>query len=406
MKKITFIFLAFLLIMTSCKNQVTENDEESNNNIEPIEECVKNDDKAPTIDSSLSVSDDGSTISLPQLSWSKAQETCEFSHYELAIGTSPGSTDVLTFINIGDVTTYRQKGIELVYNKDYYFSLKAVDVAGNKSEPLVSSSWQIFTPKTLTNMVLWLDSSQLDSISYLNQNHPGDTGFTDEVETWGDISGSSAVHDFEASSSNRPNWDVTEKAIRFSGSDQFMATVNHPDINTSTISQRTHNLAFKTDSDIQSRQVLYEEGGTVRGQNIYIEGDEINCSFWNVTNDGDGLQNFVKISHPIERSKEYVLSFDFDYSHFSGANAADGSLECYLNGESIGQTTTTSRLFAHPGEIGLGAVNGSSYFPDGPEDDGGYFFKGVIYEFLMYNSSHSQEDIKQLYDVLSSKWHN
>lgn len=83
---------------------------------------------------------------------------------------------------------------------------------------------------------------------------------------------------------------------------------------------------------------------------------------------------------------------------------ADGTVECFVNGSSIGQVDTTSRLHAHSGDIGLGAMNDGSYFHDGRGNGDDHFFKGVIYEFLMYNSAHNSSGLEKLNKVLENKW--
>lgn len=401
MRKLLVLSLA--LTLASCKNQVSDN---SNGTqlVTPITDCSASDSTAPVFNSSVTVSEDGSSRTSPTISWTKAQDSCELSHYELAIGTSLGASDVLAFTSIGDVTSYKQENLSLNYSQDYFYSVRAVDKAGNRSSVVNSSSWKIFTPRTLTNLVLWLDAADKDSIEDAAGKSPGESGFTNEVQKWADLSGSSAIHNFTSSGSSRPNWDVTENAIRFNGSNHFMATADHADINTSVVSQRTMAFVVKTDSDIQSRQVIYEEGGTVRGINVYIDAGKLRCGFWNDRNDGDDTQGYIEVETNIEQNKAYTIIYNFDYSHFNGRDGADGTVECFVNGSSVGQVDTTSRLHAHSGDIGLGAMNDGSYFHDGAASSDDHFFKGVIYEFLMYNSAHNSNGLEKLNKVLENKW--
>jgi hypothetical protein len=254
-------------------------------------------------------------------------------------------------------------------------------------------------------MVLWLDAAQKDSISDRNTLHPGDNSYTGEVAQWQDISGSSATHSFFATATSHPQWDFIQQAIRFSGADQFMFTADHRDINLSTISQRTITVAFKTDQDVNSQQVIYEEGGTVRGVNIYLHNGNLHCGFWNDTDDGDGVQPYVELTGGVVANQSYVVSFILDYSNFSGANGVDGTVKCLLNDTSLGEVATTSRLYAHSGDIGLGAVNQHTVFATGPNrSNTGYFFRGVIFEFLMYNALFVDRNMQRLHRILQAKW--
>ncbi len=66
---------------------------------------------------------------------------------------------------------------------------------------------------------------------------------------------------------------------------------------------------------------------------------------------------------------------------------------------------TTSRLHDHGGNIGLGAMNDSSYFHDGSATLGDtFFYRGHIYEFIIYNTAHNSSDLDELYEYQSNKW--
>lgn len=397
------LIIATFGLLVSCKNNVSSPLSNSTV-IQPVVDCMKSDTKAPTLINEITINIEGSLLVSPEFSWVEAMDDCNFSHYEVAIGLSPNDQDVLNYINVGAETKYSQYGLELSYDEDYYFFIKAVDASGNKSAPIVSQAWQIFTPKSLTGLVLWLDAAQLSSVSDQEGDHPGDADFSNEVSSWKDLSDSSAVHDFISAGASAPNWDVLENAIRFNGSNHFMATADHADINTSVVGQRTLVAAFKTDSDISSRQVIFEEGGGMRGINIYIENNELHCGFWNAKDDGDGFQDYIETTQVIEQSSGYVVSFVYDYGHFVDSNSTDGTVECFLNESSIGQVLTTSRLHAHSGDIGLGAMNDGSYFHDGASSGDQFYFKGVIYEFLLYNSAHNNQNISNLNQIMQLKW--
>lgn len=399
----SFLLIASLFISYGCKDQVSS-DSKKITNQDTITACELTDSIAPIMDNALTLSDNGSTLKSAQIEWEAATDNCAFSHYELAIGFSVGAQDLLSFTNIGDVTNYQTQGLSFDYDKDYFFTLRAVDKVGNTSAHVTSSSWQIFNAKSLTNLVLWLDASELTSISDQEGDHPTGANFSNEISLWEDVSGSSAVHNFSTLTS-RPNWDVIENAVRFSGSNQFLATADHTDINLSTIAQRTLITAIKTGNNITSRQVVYEEGGTVRGINIYVEDSKLRCGFWNDTNDGDGKQAYVEVEGTISQNTSYIVSHIFDYSNYNGAGGVNGSVSCYLNKNLLGNVDTTSRLFAHSGDIGLGAINEQSHFHDGPSSSRtDNFFNGIIYELLMYNSVHTETSRLKLINSMEKKW--
>jgi len=63
----------------------------------------------------------------------------------------------------------------------------------------------------------------------------------------------------------------TNYALNFNSTSGSVSIPNHSDINLGTHSQRTVEAWFKVDDKTRShKQTIYEEGGTVRGLNIYI----------------------------------------------------------------------------------------------------------------------------------------
>ena len=53
--------------------------------------------------------------------------------YEIAIGTSSGATDILSWTSAGNVTTYTKTELSLTHAATYYVSTRALDAAGNYS---------------------------------------------------------------------------------------------------------------------------------------------------------------------------------------------------------------------------------------------------------------------------------
>ncbi|MDA8792124.1 hypothetical protein N9N67_02690 [Bacteriovoracaceae bacterium] len=408
--KINHIVLTLILAsFYSCKNKVVnlDNDDSgssSSSTTSPLTDCSTDDDIKPTLTGSITQDKVGTSLTSPEFSWPAGSDDCSLDFYQVSIGTTSGASDVLSATNIGSVTDYTVQNVSLSYQTDYFFTVEAVDEKGNVSAKLTTSSWTIFDPKTMTNMVVWLDSNKKSSIEDASGDNPGDASFSGDVAKWSDISGSNAIHNFTASGSQMPSYDTSKNSVRFSGSGQFLATADHSDINTSTSTQRTLTLAFETLSEVNARQVLYEQGGGTRGLNFYIENGMLYCGFWNAKNDGDGKQDFISVSTSINANEKYIVSLQYDYTNYNGSGGVNGSVECFLNDSSIGSVSTTSRLYSHSGDIGLGSMNDGSRFHDGTANNNNYAFTGHIYEFLMYNTAHTDSDVLKLNDYLKQKY--
>ena len=170
--------------------------------------------------------------------------------------------------------------------------------------------------------------------------------------------------------------------IDFNGTDQWFTIADNTDLNTGAEqSQRSFMMVIRTSSDITSRQVLYEEGGTVRGLNIYIFNGNLYWGAWNISRDGAGsLWNFNSINTAIATNTEYIISFIK-----RGNNATSGFVDGYINGQLVGSVDLVGLLYAHGGDIGIAAMDNDTYFETGTASGDGNQFQGQIAEFLHYN---------------------
>ncbi len=165
----------------------------------------------------------------------------------------------------------------------------------------------------------------------------------------------------------------------FSGAGQ---RVNIPDsalINTATYAQRTVELVFNADNT-GPRQVLYEEGATVNGLTIYIDGGLLY-----ITGEDDGAWVDANINAPIVAGQTYHTAFVYDRftTSFTG----------YLDGVNIGSVPVPNVNFpSHSGNIGIGGAPDGVQWHDG-ESGGGWHFDGQISDVAVYNTALSAGDM-------------
>ncbi|MEC8665593.1 MAG: LamG-like jellyroll fold domain-containing protein [Pseudomonadota bacterium] len=154
-----------------------------------------------------------------------------------------------------------------------------------------------------------------------------------------------------------------------------------PLINTGVHTQRTVELVFNA-AHTNGRQVLYEEGGTVNALNIYIEDGYVY-----VNGRDAGAWGPVTIRTEIEANRTYHVSFvmDTDEGFFGG----------YLDGELFGTAVPNAPFPSHSANIGIGAMNGDSYYHDGPVNGNNFAFQGVIAEVAIYNDALTADDMKE-----------
>ncbi len=101
---------------------------------------------APSLSGSLLEGDGyySSTSRSPVINWPAAtDELSGVDHYEVAMGTSPGATDTLSWLDLGNILFYYQENILLASGQTYYASIRAIDKAGNISTPLNGTGWYV-----------------------------------------------------------------------------------------------------------------------------------------------------------------------------------------------------------------------------------------------------------------------
>lgn len=212
----------------------------------------------------------------------------------------------------------------------------------------------------------------------------------------------------QSSSSKRPHFKTGSWAmnghpvIHFDGNDDFLYMSDQNDLNKKTSNERTFMVAFRTGSDINTRQVIYEEGGTSRGLNIYLYGGKLYLGGWNRANDGsDAPWNFSYVDSAISANSEYIVTYIYDGST---NNTTSGKLIGYLNGGYMGTTGGIGQLYAHGDDIGLGAMNQNSYFENGAGNGSNHYFTGDIATFIAYNYALDTAQRVILENSLSSKF--
>ncbi|MCF8223014.1 MAG: HYR domain-containing protein, partial [Bacteroidales bacterium] len=241
---------------------------------------------------------------------------------------------------------------------------------------------------------------------WLNAYNAGSLSNGDNVGTWPDVTSNN--HDaVQTDPAQQPlyleNMWNSRPVVQFnSGFSQFLNIPDHTDINTGgPYDKKTIIVSFRTGSDISTRQVLYEEGGGVRGLNIYIENDSLYLSGWNENNDDGGLTtpwSYIDVDTVISPNTPYyaMLQFNFD--------GGSGGVTGWLNGALIDTLSGAGRLFAHPGDIGVGAMDNDSYFWDGPDGGEDHYFNGYIGELIVSNIVYNQAQQKIVNNYLAAKY--
>jgi hypothetical protein len=126
------------------------------------------------------------------------------------------------------------------------------------------------------------------------------------------------------------------------------------------------------------RQVLYEEGGSGSGLNLYLDGDQLIAGVWKQP---DALWL---------RGKAVTA----DAWHHVAFVLRQTQATLYLDGAKIGEGQAPL-LGPHPGDIALGR-SGNTAFHDGKADNPGHYFAGRLSDFRIANRAFAEVEARAL----------
>ncbi len=209
---------------------------------------------------------------------------------------------------------------------------------------------------------------------------------------------------------NDPSASINGEPVLIFGtpSASYMKLESSDDINLAKpMNKRSMFIAFRT-SSVWQHQVVFEQGGNVRGLNVTIFQGYIYITAYDIRNDGDGTPTYgpVTISQRIFANTNNVLALRF----FGPSGNLGGFIEGHLNGvpfSSIG--TGVGSIWEHPGAPGLGAVHGQAILHDGTVTGtvtGDYYFRGSIAELVSYSDTINAAQRIIVENYLGSKYGN
>ncbi len=245
-------------------------------------------------------------------------------------------------------------------------------------------------------------------------------GFSDgqRITNWEDISVNNAAnishnatvesrgnHNAPLLYTTTTNWNG-RPVLLFDGDNRELFKLPQDEaLNTNSVPQdkRTLIVAFRPGNDVTRRQVVYEEGGGVRGINIYIDQDTLYVGAYNKVNDDPADPkipwDYIPVRTKIEPNTPYFAILEFDF------NGIDGFVTGSVNGTTLGSQPGAGRLFRHPDRIGLGGRNNDQCFADGTcVGSSGDYFSGHIAEFISGNIVYNDAQRILVHNYLSSSY--
>ncbi|MEM7236692.1 MAG: cadherin domain-containing protein [Pseudomonadota bacterium] len=249
----------------------------------------------------------------------------------------------------------------------------------------------IFTSTDVSEdaLALWLDASDL------NADGIPDSGIALDGNRWLDKSGNghSAVLKGDGLVQDEVGLALGETGSRFTlASDQT--------INKGTFAEKTFAISFETGEDLSGLQMIYEQGGGIRGYSLSIAehpdtGEPtLYAMAYNKKEWDDDLEVRALEIGTVEPNTFYNIAMVHDAT---APDLADRTLTAFRDGELISSESNVDVQYNHPDAVGIGDINNHTVHPvTGLKTDEDAQFNGTISEIVSWNRALSSDEILAL----------
>ena len=182
-------------------------------------------------------------------------------------------------------------------------------------------------------------------------------------------------------------------SLSFDGHGDMLSVPDSASINTTSVMQRTISLYFAASdvSESAPRQVIYEEGGTTRGINVYLDRGQLYVGGWNTPASESGWEGTFLSAGRVQGGQWHHVAVVLS----GGETLQSGAIRAYLDGTLFG-SGIASQLWEHGDNTGIGQVAEWSRYHTGEVSDAGYGYAGLIDEVRIYNRVLGDDEISTL----------
>jgi hypothetical protein len=181
-------------------------------------------------------------------------------------------------------------------------------------------------------------------------------------------------------------------ALKFNGTSDAVVLPNAATINTSTHQNKTIIAVFQcADVSKSEKQVVFEEGGSTRGANIYVHQGLVYAGGWNAA-DYTPQWAGTFFSAPIGSNEWHVVA-----AVLRNGTAAqeDDKFEVWLDGELIGKGPG-GEFRSRTNANGIGYTTQTKYHDGNVTGASGGYFDGIVDEIWILNQALSEDDLSAL----------
>ncbi len=185
---------------------------------------------------------------------------------------------------------------------------------------------------------------------------------------------------------------INGKALKFDGIDDGVHIPDAATVNLSTHQNHTVVAIFNcADVTKSAKQVVYDEGGTTRGINIYVHEGLVYVGGWD-TSDYTPEWTGTYISAPIGSNEWHAVALVL---RDAGAGLEDDKFEMWMDGELIGKGPG-AELRSRSNDGGIAHHISQTNFHDENLTATGSYFEGMVDEVWIINEALPESDLKAL----------
>jgi len=169
--------------------------------------------------------------------------------------------------------------------------------------------------------------------------------------------------------------------LRFDKSNDRLVVPAHAEIHDGVHGRKVLTVVLRTGSNVEDRQVVYEQGGGAGGMNVYIENGQLCAGVWD---DAATMQHWF--STPAAAQSQYAVELVYEEG-IPDENGPQGRVEAYVNGRCIGMCRETLGTMSASTDLGaLGGVEGTTRIGSDVCTGPSCFFGGTIFDVSLFNA--------------------
>ncbi|MEM9433427.1 MAG: PA14 domain-containing protein, partial [Pseudomonadota bacterium] len=190
--------------------------------------------------------------------------------------------------------------------------------------------------------------------------------------------------------------------VDFGGATDEFKIANSSDLNLGNFVEKTFAASFTTGGDVDGFQMVYEQGGSVRGYSLSIAPDpdsgepSLYAFVWNKAEWSSGDQEKAINLGKIEPNEVYDVVMVHDAK---SDDPSERTFSGYLNGEPVETLTQVDMQYRHPGDIAIGNIGANTVHPVTHKViSGNAPFGGEIHEIGSWNLALDEVEVEQVFN--------